>query len=342
MLIHYKCPNCGADMAFDSDSGHLSCPSCGHEENIETFPEQNIERKFDEGEAKEYHCENCGAVILTEAETTATHCSFCGAPVVLADRLTGDLAPAKVIPFTVSKEEAVAAFKKWTRGGRLTPRGFMSGDRIKKMTGMYVPFWLYDIEGEAHIQAIGTQVRTYQSGDTIYTETNFYDVFREIDLSYLKVPADASEKMDDVLMDKLEPYDYSELKDFRMPYLAGYLAEKYDFDDEQLFSRVESKIVPYIDAYISTTISGYSSVSYTSKQIDAQKKKVYYTLFPVWMVYYDFDNKEHTFAMNGQTGKVVGKPPISAGKVALWFTGIAASSFAAMKAIAFAVGGVLW
>lgn len=87
------------------------------------------------------------------------------------------------------------------------------------------------------------------------------------------MPADASEKMDDVLMDKLEPYDYSELKDFRMPYLAGYLAEKYDFDDEQLFSRVESKIVPYIDAYISTTISGYSSVSYTNKQIDAQKRK---------------------------------------------------------------------
>lgn len=342
MVIHYKCPNCGADMAFDSESGQLSCPSCGHEETIETLPEENIERKFDEGEAKEYHCENCGAIILTEAETTATHCGFCGAPVVLADRLTGDLAPAKVIPFTVSKDEAVAAFKKWTRGGRLTPRGFMSGERIKKMTGMYVPFWLYDIEGEAHVQAIGTQVRTYQRGDTIYTETDFYDVFREIDLSYLKVPADASEKMDDVLMDKLEPYDYSELKDFRMPYLAGYLAEKYDFDDEQLFSRVESKIIPYIDSYISTTISGYSSVSYTNKQIDAQKKKVYYTLFPVWMVYYDFDNKEHTFAMNGQTGKVVGKPPISSGKVALWFTGIAASSFVVMKAIAFAVGGVLW
>ncbi|OED31899.1 TFIIB-type zinc ribbon-containing protein [Planococcus maritimus] len=342
MVIHYKCPNCGADMAFDSESGQLSCPSCGHEETIETLPEENIERKFDEGEAKEYHCENCGAIILTEAETTATHCGFCGAPVVLADRLTGDLAPAKVIPFTVSKDEAVAAFKKWTRGGRLTPRGFMSGERIKKMTGMYVPFWLYDIEGEAHVQAIGTQVRTYQRGDTIYTETDFYDVFREIDLSYLKVPADASEKMDDVLMDKLEPYDYSDLKDFRMPYLAGYLAEKYDFDDEQLFSRVESKIIPYIDSYISTTISGYSSVSYTNKQIDAQKKKVYYTLFPVWMVYYDFDNKEHTFAMNGQTGKVVGKPPISSGKVALWFTGIAASSFVVMKAIAFAVGGVLW
>ncbi len=329
-------------MSFDSESGHLSCPNCGRQDEIETFPETNIIRKFDPDEAKEYHCENCGAVILTEAQTTATHCSFCGAPVLLADRLTGDLAPAKVIPFTISKDEAVAAFRKWTNNGRLTPRGFTSGDRIKKMTGMYVPFWLYDIEGKADVEALATRVHSYTSGDTIYTETNFYDVRREIDLSYLKVPADASEKMDDELMDKLEPYNYGELKDFKMPYLAGYLAEKYDYGDEELFSRIETKIVPYIDSYIGSTISGYSTLSYTNKQIQTNKKNVYYTLFPVWMVYYDFDNKEHTFAMNGQTGKVVGKPPISAFKVAAWFTGIAASVFAVMKVVAFAVGGVLW
>lgn len=329
-------------MAFDATSGNLSCPNCGRQDDIETFPKENIQQETTAEEVKEYHCENCGAVLLTEPETTATNCSFCGAPIVLSDRLTGEFAPAKVIPFTISKEEAVAAFRKWTKNGRLTPRGFMNGDRIKKMTGMYVPFWLYDIGGNAEVAAIGTRVRTYQQGDTVITETDFYDVYREIDLSYLKVPADASEKMDDELMDKLEPYDYGNLKDFKMPYLAGFLAEKYDHDEDALFSRVESKIVPYIDSYIGSTISGYSTVSYTNKQINATKKKVYYTLFPVWMVYYDFENKEHTFAMNGQTGKVVGKPPISGAKVAAWFTGIAVSTFAVLKAISYMVGGVLW
>ncbi len=342
MVTHYKCPNCGSDMAFDSESGKLSCPSCGWQEDIETFPPENIQLIPETEEAKEYHCENCGAVLLTDAETTATHCSFCGAPVILSDRLTGEFAPAKVIPFSISKEEAEAAFKKWTGKGRLAPRGFMSGDRIKKMTGMYVPFWLYDIDGSAEVAAVATRTRSYTSGDTVYTETEFYDVYRDIDLSYLKVPADASEKMDDELMDKLEPYDYQELKDFRMPYLAGYLSEKYDYDDDSLFSRIESKVVPYIDVYIGTTISGYSTVSYTNKQIRANKKNAYYTLFPVWMVYYDFENKEHTFAMNGQTGKVVGKPPISTAKVVGWFLGITVGAFALMKTIAFLIGGVLW
>lgn len=112
MVIHYKCPNCGDDMAFDAESGKLSCHSCGRKDDIETFSEEYISKMFSEEEAKEYHCENCGAVIITEKDTAATTCSFCGAGVVLSDRLSGVLAPVKVIPFSISKEEAREAFKK--------------------------------------------------------------------------------------------------------------------------------------------------------------------------------------------------------------------------------------
>lgn len=329
-------------MTFDSESGMLSCGSCGRKDNIQNFSDEFITATFEVDEAKQYHCENCGAVIITEAETTATNCSFCEAAVVLGDRLSGDLAPAKVIPFTISKDEAMDAFRKWCKNGRLTPKGFMTADRIKGITGIYVPFWLYDLDSKAKVNAVGTKVRTYTRGDYIYTEKKFYDVYRDIDLSYVKVPVDASEKMDDVLMDKLEPYDYKNLKEFKTPYLAGYIAEKYNYTDQELLSRVKTKVQPYIDDYISSTINGYASVNYKNKQIHTSQKKAYYTLLPVWMVYYDFDNKEHIFAMNGQTGKVVGKPPISFRKVAGWFGGIAAITFIGMKAISFAVGGVLW
>ena len=140
VVIHYKCPNCGDDMAFDSNSGMLSCGACGRKDNIDQFSEDRIYTTFEEQEAKEYHCNNCGADILTEAETAATTCSFCGAGVVLADRVSGTLAPSLVIPVSISKKEAAAAFKKWCKNGLLTPKGFMTADRIKSITGMYVPF----------------------------------------------------------------------------------------------------------------------------------------------------------------------------------------------------------
>src|SRR5699024_9623908 len=167
-------------------------------------------------------------------------------------------------------------------------------------------------------------------------------VYRDIDLHYKKIPVDASEKMNDELMDKLEPYHYNDLKTFKTPYLAGYIAEKYNYDDKELFPRVKSKVRNFIDSYVHSTIAGYSSVRYKNKDIDTQQKNSYYVLLPVWMVYYDYDQQEHTFAMNGQTGKVVGKPPISYGKVAAWFSGIAGSTFVSLKLIQWIVGGGIW
>lgn len=329
-------------MRFDSKKGTLSCPSCGRQDNIENFSDEFIEKTFDENEVVHYECNNCGAEILTDPDTTATNCSFCGAPVVLGDRLRGELAPAKVIPFSISKEEAIAAFKKWCRNGLLTPRGFMAADRIKEITGIYVPFWMYDLDSNAQVEAVGTKIRTYTRGDYIYTETRFYNVYRDIDLRYVNVPVDASEKLNDELMDKLEPYHYGNLKEFKTPYLAGYIAEKYNFTDEELYSRVKEKVQPFIDSYIQSTIQGYATVNYKNKQIHTSKKNAMYVLLPVWMFAYDYDDQEHIFAMNGQTGKVVGKPPLSAGKIAAWFSGIAGSIFLALKLITFAISGVMW
>lgn len=342
MVIHYKCPSCGDDMAFDSETEMLSCPSCLRQDNIEDFSDEFITTHFQEDEAKEYHCQNCGAVLITEAETTATSCSFCGAGVVLIDRLSGTMTPAKVIPFTISKEKAMKAFKKWCKKGLLTPKGFMTADRIKGITGMYVPFWLYNINSNAEIEAIGTKVRTYSSGDYIITETKYYDVYRKIKVDYVKVPVDASEKMNDELMDKLEPYDYALLKSFKTPYLAGYIAEKYNYNEEELFPRVKEKVKPYIESFIHSTVSRYSTIRYKHKQIDMNKQKAYYVLLPVWMVYYDFNQSEYTFAMNGQTGKVVGKPPISKAKVAAWFSGISGGTLITLKLISFFMGGGFW
>lgn len=291
-------------------------------------------------DASEYQCNNCGAVLITDKDTTATKCSFCSAPMILSDRLSGHLAPAKVIPFTINKEEATKAFKAWCRGGLLTPKGFMTADRIKSITGLYVPYWLYDLNGLGEANATCTRVRTYTRGDYIYTETSYYNVYRKVDLNYVKVPADASAKLDDALMDKLEPFDYNSLKNFDLPYLAGYLAEKYNFDSKDLFPRMRERVSRYVDQYINSTITGYNTTTYNFKNINIRNKRADYVLFPVWMVSYNYKGKDYIFAMNGQTGKVVGKPPLSIGKIFAWFAGISTGSFALLSIISLIMGGM--
>ncbi len=343
MILHYKCPSCGSDMRFDPNSGQLTCQSCLMQVDIEQYQEELTPRPSDDVEDTiDYHCDNCGADLVTTPDTAATTCSFCGAGVVIVERLADSLKPAMVIPFTISKEEAVKAFQRWCRNGLLTPKGFMTADRIKSMTGIYVPFWLFDLNSKVQVSATCTKVRTYRQGDYMYTETSYFDAYRDINLDYLKIPVDASVKMNDEVMDKLEPFPYDQLKDFKTPYLAGYIAEKYNYSDEELLSRAKDKVNDYIESFIRSSFAGYSSVSYKAKQINTSNVNSNYVLLPVWMVSYDYNRSEHTFAMNGQTGKVIGKPPISSGKVTAWFSGIAAGVFVAMKGIAFALGGGLW
>lgn len=355
MVIQYKCPDCGADMVFDSKKGRLSCESCGRTLSVDEYkePEEELEGSFDEfakqtftstfgeEEASQYQCQNCGAVLITGPDTAATTCSFCGAPMILGDRLSGQLAPAKVIPFTINKEQAQEAFRKWCRGGLLTPKGFATAERIKNITGIYVPFWLYDLNGRGEANADCTRIRSYESGDYIYTETRHYDVYRKVDLNYLKVPADASEKMNDKLMDKLEPFNYTNLQDFRAPYLAGYVAEKYNYTDTDLFPRVKARVEQYVHDYIRSSIHGYSSTVIRQQWTDVKQRNAFYALLPVWMICYDYKDAEHIFAMNGQTGKIAGTPPLSWGKIFAWFAGISASVFLLLELLYFISGGAI-
>lgn len=340
-VLDYKCPNCGSGMTFDSESGKLSCQSCGRKDDIEGIPESLRKFTFSDEDVNEFQCNSCGAVTITDAETSATVCSFCGTAVVLGDRLTGALAPALVIPFSISKQEAMDAFRKWCKNGLLTPKGFVTADRIKGITGMYVPFWLYELHNQVEVKGHATKVRVYTRGDYRYTETQHFNVYRKLRLNYKQVPIDASEKMDDALMDKLEPFPYQQLKSFKTAYLAGYVAEKYSFDDKELLPRANEKIRKYIESAISASTTEYTTVNLIDKQINNTYTNADYCLLPVWMVHYDFNKLEYTFAMNGQTGKVVGKPPISKAKVMKWFVGISGVSFLMLKIVSWAMGGGL-
>ena len=53
--------------------------------------------------------------------------------------------------------------------------------------------------------------------------------------SFDHVPADGSRKMDDTLMESIEPYDFKDAVPFQQAYLAGYLADRYDVNvDERI------------------------------------------------------------------------------------------------------------
>lgn len=346
MVLQYSCPGCGSDMVFNAETGTLTCPSCGRAEKIEgsqrdftPFEESFHSSTFGDEPVRQYQCQNCGAILITDENTTATRCSFCDSPVILGDRLSGALAPSKVIPFSITKDQAQEAFRKWLKRSRLSPDEFRNATRVKSVVGIYVPFWLYDVRGQGEAMAQCTKVRHYTSGDYDVTETKHYDVYRKMDLAFSRIPADASKKMADDLMDRLEPFDYTNLKDFNTPYLSGFLSEKYDYTDKEMFPRIKSRVHAYMDDFVKSTTLQYTTTTIHQRDYHIGQSNVEYTLCPVWMVYCDYDNAEYTFAMNGQSGKIAGAPPLSKPKAAGLFAAVTLGLFVLLRIITMLLGG---
>ena len=349
----YKCPQCAASLAFNAETQKLDCKFCLGSFTISQVEELNAEQKTGGEEApwssdtsentgasdedfqknaRVYSCPDCGAEIVTDATTAATFCVFCHNPTIFPSQLSGAYKPSKVIPFTVDKAKAVEAFKKWCGKKPLVPAAFKAAPQLEKITGMYIPFWLYDCHVNATVSATAQTVRSWTQGDYRYTETKHFEVYRDGCMSFHNVPADGSSKMDDFTMDLLEPYDYSKLKPFSMSFLSGYLAEKYDKDKDDVFPRILSRVQTDARTHIMGTINGYTSVQVRNENAHVTDKAADYALLPLWMLIYKHGDKKYMFAMNGQTGKVVGKLPISKERVFAWLFGLLGGLYLIMLA----------
>lgn len=357
VLQEYKCPCCGGAIAFDSTVQKMKCPYCDTEFEMEALAGYDSELKntgeddmkwetsagaeWQEGETdglRSFVCKSCGGEIVGDANTAATSCPFCGNPVVMMGQFSGALKPDYVIPFKLDKKAAKEALNRHYSGKRLLPKVFRDQNHIDEIKGVYVPFWLFDADAEADILYRATRVRAWSDSSYNYTETSFYSVSRSGSISFEKVPVDGSTNMPDALMESIEPYDFSEAVDFQTAYLAGYLAAKYDVDAEQSVEHANERIRQSTADAFADTVEGYTSVSPESTSIRLQNGKAKYALLPVWILNTTWNGQKYTFAMNGQTGKLIGDLPLDKGAYRKWLFGLTGI----VGAAAFVLSYLMW
>lgn len=327
--VSYKCISCGSPLVYASD-GKLKCEACDSEYSLETLKEyyesKDGDKEFDWKDYKEgfekdkaplentvvYVCKSCGAEIETDSNTAATHCPYCDNEIILNDRVGSGLRPNGIIPFKVDKKGLENSILEHCKGKRLLPNNFMSMLKIGKIQGVYVPFWLFDATLDGQMQMEGTQTRYYSDSKYDITEVKHYLIDIDGKMSFKKIPVDASIKMDDDLMDSLEPYDYSGIVDFEAAYLSGFLADRFDDDPDNSLPRASKRMINSAEeVFLSHVESGFETVRRKNSNLNIVSPSVRYVMLPVYLLNLSYMGKSYRFAVNGQTGKVVGELPIS-------------------------------
>ena len=356
-ITNYQCPNCDGPLHFVGESGQVECDFCQSKFDISVVEQLYADKEqaaasagtepawditmtnhFSEEEASHmrgYLCPSCAAEIICDETTVATACPYCGNPTVVPGQFAGGLKPDYVIPFKLDKNAALAALKVYYKGKKFLPKSFAADNHLDEIKGVYVPFWLYDGVCEAAMRFHATRSITYRSGNYKITDTDHYRVTREGRVAFKMVPVDGSSKMPDAHMDAVEPFDYSGLKPFSPAYLPGFLANKYDEDADFCSKRANDRIVASTEAAFASTTGGYSTVKRQYANIDLKKGEVKYALAPVWLLSTKWNGQNFLFAMNGQTGRLIGDLPVDSGRYWSWYFRIFAPFAAVLAAILF-------
>ena len=317
------CPKCGADISFDPSSGKLYCEYCGSysdvkEVELNQYNKEKVKKEATKQEDNtpsygaindngaeiydEFHCSSCGAQLVTDKSTTISRCVFCGSQNLLKQRLSGRFEPKKVLPFKIDKNRFINIYRMFVHKKIFAPNEFRSNPIITETRGLYVPFYLYNYD----IISYGRGVAERRSDKTTY-----YKWFEHQEKATSLIPIDGSSRLDDSIMSSLEPYNMNELTDFNPAYLTGFQSEKTDETAEVLDMKAENRAIMHTKRTIESCESPYRIthgyvISDLYKKCDPE-----YALLPIWFVNTNFNNKKYSYAVNGQTGKVVGEIPLS-------------------------------
>ncbi len=257
-----------------------------------------------------YNCISCGAEVIAPAEQVALKCPYCGNNIVLTDKVSGKLRPDAIIPFRISSDKVPEAVRRFYKGKKLLPRGFFSGSSIGEITGVYLPFWLFDGNVKGTVNYRGERYSHYTDGAYDVTEIKRYDLVRDVSMDFRNIPIDASKKADDAIMDSVGPFDLSQARPFDMAYMAGFTADRFDESKGAISTKAAGRMVKSASQIAqSEATAGYSNVKQSGGSLNATLNAGY-MLFPLYMFNLQFEGKIYSFAMNGQTGKVAGALPV--------------------------------
>ena len=319
------CPNCGGTLQFDPGAGKMKCIYCDslftQEEAEAFFNQQNADESAKESgddwgdladNMRAYSCNTCGAEIICDENTGATKCPYCDNTTIIETQFTGAVKPDLVIPFAFDKNQAMAKYKEYYEKRKLLPKDFLSNNKVEEIQGVYVPFWLYD--GSCSIDA------EFEAADKTETDTEIirkiYKADRRGHIGFENVPADASKRMPDDIMDSIEPFQFDQLKPFSMIYLPGFLAERFDVEGDDDLERAEKRVINTAKQKTKDTVK-HNEVSEKRGDYKVNYTKKKYAMLPVWYLTTSWNGKQWNFAMNGQTGKFTGDLPIDSTKLAL-------------------------
>jgi DNA-directed RNA polymerase subunit RPC12/RpoP len=321
-----KCPKCDAPITYaEADAGKaVKCAKCGADVLALGAADKLLSLK----------CAGCGGAIEIQPGLSEVVCPYCGAsyllPPAYAAAPATAAAPEYVTPFKIFQSNMLEHLNKWLNEGVFTAGDADTAAAVTKVTAKYVP--LYVCSCDAHSAWAGQNSTTHsrtvtrtrtdaQGARSSYQEEEPYKEWHGASgthVGHYRVAVVASSSVTQEDVDKLagdagnftndegaEPFRRAARED-------DFPVEKAGFDAAEAMRRARMKVEALERAACDGEVERLDSCSTRLSDLTARL-----SYHPIWWVTYSYKARPYNCLMDGATGAVTGKKPVSKAKIAL-------------------------
>ncbi|WP_143219207.1 hypothetical protein [Actinokineospora bangkokensis] len=317
---------------FDIAGQRLVCPQCGNAQDVvENRGHSVVEHDFEgalrsargltgEVQEKEIVCQNCGGHTTFSGSLTASRCPYCATPIQRDDvqDAPGRVGVDAVLPFRVDERAGRELVERWIGSRWFAPSEFTRYKETGAFSSVYLAYFSYDARADSEYD--GERGRRYTvtvgSGKQRRTQTrvDWTPVRGRVVNAFDDLPVLANTGVDVEKVAALEPWPTHEARPFSHEYLAGHLSRTYDVGVAEAFELAKGRMAGVVEAAVRVDIGGDAQQVH---RVDTRYSDVRFKhlLMPIWLLTVLHRGEPFQVCVNGVTGEVQGRRPVSAVKV---------------------------
>ena len=317
------CAFCGTESPYQIDQTTGQVVERDLAAALRDLPE---EARGWQSERRSVQCQSCRAVMVYEAARVGQNCEFCGSPALVGyDEIKAPIRPEGVLPFRIDRNRVRYDIRRWWRSKWFAPGRLARAALVDTVRSLYIPYWTFDARAHCPWDAeagyhyyVPVEGRDSKGNRVVRQErrTRWEAASGVVDHAFDDEAVPGTQGLPIALLRQVEPFPTGELVPYDTAFLAGHVVEHYKvvlFDaatqsQEQMHAALEQMCARQIPGNTSRNLRIHPVFSgQTFKHI----------LVPIWLLTYTFGAKSYQVLVNGSTGRIAGKYPLSVWKIVL-------------------------
>lgn len=324
----FPCPACGAEAEWNPAKQMLACPFCGTQSHAEIKSDGTLVEESDliatlnaipeedrgwAAEKKTVRCQNCNAISVFDATRVAQRCDFCGSPSLIeVDDIKAPIRPSSLLPFKVDQGKVRESIRQWYGSHWFAPNNLKGKALTDTLHGVYLPYWTFDAHVAAQWQAeAGYHYTVTDREGRSQRRTRWESASGRLEHFFDDELIPASRGVPESLLEKIAPFPTTkELVPYDPGYISGWVVEQYQIDLAAAAQASRSRMDGAVEQMCISQIPGDT---YRGLQVESHysAQTFKHVLLPVWILSYVYGTRSYQVAVNGCTGKIGGKYPLS-------------------------------